>query len=118
MRRVWFLLLLAIVTTSVTRATSVLGQSFEAPFDGPTVVLDEYSQPYIAVPHVEPSPFDNPWGLVALPEQLIYRAYLAGIKESRMGVQLINRQYDGVLLDGTLGGRFGVLRLGPSDQPL
>jgi hypothetical protein len=118
MRRVWCLLLLALAAIIVLRETSVRGQSFDAPFNGATLILDESSQPYIAVPHVEPSPFDNPWGLVVLPEQLIYRAYLAGIKESRMGVQLINRLHDGVLLDGTLGGRFGVLRIGPHDQPL
>jgi hypothetical protein len=118
MRRVGLSLLLALATVNVLRATSACAQSFDAPFDGATVVLDENAQPYIAFPPVERSPFDNPWGLVVLPEQLIYRSYLAGIKESRMGVQLINRQHDGVLMDGTLGGRFGVLRFGPRDQPL
>jgi hypothetical protein len=31
---------------------------------------------------------------------------------------LINRSDDGALLDGTLGGRIGLLRIGPRDQPL
>lgn len=118
MRRACCLLLLALVTVNVLRATLARGQSFDAPFDGATVVLDEHSQPYIAVPHFEPSPFDDPWGCVLLPEPLIYRSYLAGIKESRMGAQWIHRQHDGMLLDGTLGGRFGLLRFGPRDQPL
>ncbi len=117
-RREWCLLLLALATVNVLRATSARGQSFDSPFDGATVILDERSEPYIALPPVEPSPFDHPWGIVCLPDQLIYRSYLAGIKESRMGAQLINLQHDGVLLNGTLGGRFGLLRFGPRDQPL
>lgn len=117
MRRALFLLLLALVTLNVSRAKSARAQSFDAPFDGPTVVLDEYSQPYIAVPQYEPSPFDNPWGLVLLPDRLIYRAYLAGSKESRLGTQAFNRDGDGTLWDSTLGGRFGLLRIGPRDEP-
>ena len=92
MQRTRFLFLLALV---VGNATSACGQSFDAPFAGATVILDEASQPYLALPPVEPSPFDNPWGIVCLPEQLIYRSYLAGVKESRMGAQLINRHGDG-----------------------
>lgn len=118
MQRTWFVFLLALVIGSALDVTSARGQSFDAPFGGAAVILKEGSQPYLALPTVEPSPFDNPWGVVCLPEQLIYRSYLAGIKESRMGAQLINRRHDGVLLDGTLGGRFGLLRIGPRDQPL
>ncbi|MEO8495040.1 MAG: DUF1207 domain-containing protein [Planctomycetota bacterium] len=118
MRRIRFLLLLALATAVVLRAPSARGQSSQSPFAGATLILDEHSQPYITVPVVEPSPFDHPWGFVCLPEQLIYRSYLAGVKESRMAAQLINRRDDGVLLDGTLGGRFGLLRYGPRDQPL
>ena len=118
MRRVAILLLLACATANVFHETPASAQSFYAPFDGPTVVLDGSSHPYITVPQVEPSPFDAPWDVVVLPDRLIYRSYLAGVKEPRLAAQLINRQGDGVLLDGTLGGRVGILRYGPRDQPL
>lgn len=95
-----------------------MGQPFDAPFESATVMHNEHLGPYIALPPVEPYPAGDPWGLVVLPESLIYRSYLAGIKESRMGAQLVNRQDDGTLLDGTLGGRIGILRLGPRDKPL
>jgi hypothetical protein len=116
MRRDLCLLLLALATVNVMRPESACGQSFDSPFGDAAVILDERAEPYLALPPVEPSPFDNPWGIVCLPEQLIYRSYLAGVKESRMGAQLINRNDDGALMDGTLGGRFGLLRIGPHNQ--
>lgn len=118
MQRAGFLLLLALAAAQALRTTAAHGQSFASPFGDAVIILDEHSQPYIASPPVEPSPFDNPWGLVILPEQLIYRSYLAGVKESRMGTRAFHRDNDGVLWDSTLGARFGLLRLGPRDRPL
>ena len=118
MRRAWLLLLVALGTVTVLGAASARGEPFDSPFGGATLILDEHSQPYIGLPPIEPSPFDKPWGLVVLPEQLIYHSYLAGVKESRLGTQTFHRDGDGTLWDSTLGGRFGLLRIGPRDKPL
>ncbi len=45
-----------------------------------------------------------------LPAGLLYPAYLAGPKESRLATQLTFEADDGWLVESTLGGRFGVLR--------
>ena len=115
-------LLLALASISMF-ASVLCAQPTPVPIDGPTVVLDPYAQPYVAMPSMDssifaPSPFENAWNVVVLPEQIIYRSYLAGAKEARLGSQAFHRNGDGTLWDSTLGGRFGLLRVGPRDQPL
>ncbi|MCA9119291.1 MAG: DUF1207 domain-containing protein [Planctomycetaceae bacterium] len=110
--------MLAVAATNLSHDSSAYGQFLDSPFDGATVVLEENAQPYIAVPQVQSSPFANPWSIVLLPDRIIYRSYLAGSKESRLGTQSFHRNGDGKLWDSTLGGRFGLLRIGPRDQPL
>jgi len=53
--------------------------------------------------------------LQVLPDGLIYKSYLAGVKESRMSAHLIERNADGFIWDATLGGRVGLLRWGNAD---
>jgi len=100
----------------------VNGQSFaspfEAPFAAPTVINDQQLGPYVLMPETQPTTIENGWGIVVLPQGVIYHSYLAGSKESRMGAQIFNRQHDGALFDGTLGARVGLLRIGPADKPL
>ncbi len=55
------------------------------------------------------------WCCQVLPASIMYKAYLAGVKESRLAFYLINVDNDGWLLDGSVGGRFGVFRYGTSD---
>lgn len=113
-----FFSVIAVAATNLSHDSSAYGQFLDSPFDGATVVLEENAQPYIAVPQVQSSPFANPWSIVLLPDRIIYRSYLAGSKESRLGTQSFHRNGDGKLWDSTLGGRFGLLRIGPRDQPL
>lgn len=60
---------------------------------------------------------DDFWQL--LPDGLIYRSYLAGPRESRLGTQFINTTNivgdDQALWDGTVGGRRGLVRFGTGD---
>ena len=59
----------------------------------------------------------EPWTWQSLPQGLIYRSYLAGPKEPRLGAQAINiddEDWDWTL-DGTLGARVGILRYGTRD---
>jgi hypothetical protein len=52
-----------------------------------------------------------------LPTSLIYRSYLAGVKESRFaGVLNYSDDRGGWLLDVTLGGRVGIVRFGSEDN--
>lgn len=55
------------------------------------------------------------WDWQLLPSGLIYKSYLAGVKESRLASQHINVKGDGWLWDTTLGGRVGLLRYGDRD---
>jgi hypothetical protein len=47
-----------------------------------------------------------------LPNSIIYKPGLASVKESRLAAHLMSLRHDGWMLDGVLGGRFGVLRYG------
>jgi hypothetical protein len=62
---------------------------------------------------------DDVWRFVLLPEDLIYRSYLAGAKESRLGTQIVWDNDDlnpnTFLWEATLGGRVGLLRFGSVD---
>ena len=55
------------------------------------------------------------WDWQLLPSGIIYKAYLADMKESRIGTQIFTEDDDGSLWDSTLGGRAGILRYGSVD---
>ena len=60
------------------------------------------------------------WGFQFLPESILYKAYLAGMKESRLAGHVFSGD-SGVnggdlLFEGTLGGRFGLFRIGNRDN--
>ncbi len=59
------------------------------------------------------------WGWTLLPEGIIYRSYLAGVNESRLGLRINhiadNDDDEGAFFDGTLGGRKGIIRYGNRD---
>ncbi len=52
------------------------------------------------------------WSWQVLPDGIIYKAYLAGAKESRLSAHLVNLRHDGWMLDGNLGARVGLIRYG------
>jgi hypothetical protein len=55
------------------------------------------------------------WQWQVLPDGILYRAYLANPKESRLGTQMFNMKGNGAFWDSTLGGRVGLLRYGTTD---
>jgi hypothetical protein len=55
------------------------------------------------------------WSWQVLPDGIMYQAYLANPKESRIGTQIFNEKDDQALWDSTLGGRVGLLRFGTTD---
>jgi hypothetical protein len=69
----------------------------------------------------QPTAFPNfgtlaePWTWQALPEGLIYRSYLAGVKEPRLGLMVGNAKGFGPIWDSTLGGRVALLRYGTTN---
>jgi hypothetical protein len=67
-----------------------------APWDAP-----------VADPH-----WQHDWGWELLPSDLIYKSYLAGVKEPRIGSVWFHDPGEGWLWDATLGGRVGLLRYG------
>ena len=56
----------------------------------------------------------DPWTWQVLPEGVIYKSYLAGQKEPRMGSVWNYLDHYGWVWDATLGGRVGILRYGGS----
>ncbi len=57
--------------------------------------------------------FGEPWSWQLLPEGLIYRSYLAGVREPRLSiVPFYEFDRDAWLIDATIGARVGLLRYG------
>ena len=63
-----------------------------------------------------PTAPNEDWSWQLLPDGILYKAYLANPKESRMSTTGFWEQDDGQLWDSTLGGRFGLLRYGTCDN--
>lgn len=61
------------------------------------------------------TPGDAPWMMQVLPQGLIYRSYLAGVREPRIGGVWNNDYREGWMWDIALGGRVGLLRYGTTD---
>ena len=57
------------------------------------------------------------WFWQLAPDGIIYQAYLANPKESRMGTQIFDLKDDGTVWDSTLGGHIGLIRYGTCDGP-
>ncbi len=81
-----------------------------APVTQPYFDLDAYLDDGRAPFH---SPRDWEWQL--LPRDLIYKSYLAGVKEPRAGTTITYLREDGRLWEGVLGARLGMLRYGDRD---
>jgi len=60
-------------------------------------------------------PLAEAWSWQILPDGLIYRSYLAGVKESRFAGHFFHEDERGWLLDATLGGRVAILRYGTTN---
>ncbi|MDX1947638.1 MAG: DUF1207 domain-containing protein [Pirellulaceae bacterium] len=63
-----------------------------------------------------PTCYCEDWQWQLLPSGIIYKAYLADQKESRIGTQVFSDYEQGWLWDTTLGGRAGVLRYGSTND--
>jgi Protein of unknown function (DUF1207) len=68
-----------------------------------------------AADQISPLTPRDDWSWQFLPDGILYRAYLANPKESRLGTQIFNSTGDGAFWDSTLGGRMGLLRFGTTD---
>jgi hypothetical protein len=55
---------------------------------------------------------DLPWVWQLLPEGLVYRSYLAGVKEPRLGLVITSQSGFGPIWDAVLGARVALLRYG------
>jgi hypothetical protein len=66
-------------------------------------------------PELNPLAARSDWRWQLLPDGILYRAYLASPKESRLGTQIFNLSGNGAVWDSTLGGHVGLLRFGTPD---
>lgn len=90
------------------------GPPITAHFQGDFLDLDSYLDEFPGRSTSAPG-FVEPWSWQALPAGLIYRSYLAGVKQSRLAAQFVNERDDGWLFDATLGAHVGLLRYGTTD---
>lgn len=74
--------------------------------------VETWMEPLAAVP---PSERSREWTWQCLPDGLMYRAYLAGVKESRFSTAYLYSSKRGWIWDSTLGGQVGVVRFGTPD---
>lgn len=58
----------------------------------------------------------RPWTLQCMPDGLIYRSYMAGVKEPRFASVWSSEKDAGSVWDTALGGRLGILRYGTADS--
>jgi len=116
--------------TPESRAARPSGSLSQTLFDPDVVPASTSMADYVAAPPVMPSPaypmyatasaFPPPreemWCLQVLPDGVIYRSYLAGMKESRFASQWVKDRDSGKWLwDIALGGRAAILRYGTQD---
>ncbi|MEW4561239.1 DUF1207 domain-containing protein [Bremerella sp. JC770] len=90
----------------VNTGLSMINQPGEVSWVEPTYSEPVYDRPIAMID--EDAPYE--WSI--LPKGMVYKSYLTGQKESRLSAQLIKITDDNSMLDGNLGGRFGVLRYG------
>jgi hypothetical protein len=69
----------------------------------------------VYIPVAPPPVQQAPWGLRILPKGLIYHPYLAGPKESRTSLVAAQTDELGWTFDTTIGGQFGLVRIGTAD---
>ena len=87
------------------------------PSNSPYVDADVYCQgaPNGAYPgSMIASPSDI-WDWQVLPQGLIYRSYWAGVKEPRLGIQLMKIEGGHSFWDPTVGARVGLIRFGTTE---
>jgi hypothetical protein len=113
----------AVTPPATPRAASVFGDFVD---ENPNPQATDSSSPYplIAEPAyadpifpARPDPWDSPsaglpWVWQLMPEGLIWRSYLAGVKEPRLGVVMTGQSGFGTIWDSTLGGRVSLVRYG------
>jgi hypothetical protein len=92
------------------------------PESGPTLVDPGTGEPFGAGGLYRPRlrrglgpTAEDEWDWELLPTGLVYRSYLAGGREPRLGAQFVHKRSQGWLLDATAGGRVGLLRYGTRD---
>lgn len=83
------------------------------PYATPSTSSDFVGMP-LASPFTVPLASGN-WCFDLFPDGLIYRPYLAGPKESRTGIQFYDTD-DGWQFDSSIGGQWGLLRIGTQDS--
>ena len=59
---------------------------------------------------------EEPWSWQVVPPGLMYKSYLAGNREPRLGSQLVYERNLGWTWDATVGGRAGILRYGTDND--
>lgn len=79
-----------------------------------------WDQSYIVLPSNEAADYfdgiyNDSYALWVLPEGLIYRSYLAGLKEPRFAAHIVSLRNDSTVFDANLGSRVSLLRWGTPD---
>ena len=94
------------------------GQSLAPPMDPRSRPFDAILRPDQGAMRAEHTAADpeQPWTLQLFPEGLIYRSYLAGMKEPRLAGMWVHDVNQGWLFDTALGARAAIARLGTQNS--
>ena len=99
-------------------AADVTQSVYLSPMGDPTVDRrPPADQQNVYVPPPEPltAPQAEPWTWQTLPDGLLYKSYLAGNREPRLGTVFAYDKTQRWLWDSALGGRVGIMRFGTHD---
>lgn len=123
----FFLLSQQMIAASEVAQGVEIGPASNYPLEPPFFDLDAHSEQRVSnsmIPvshtashaHHDHTPHDQAWHFQFLPSSLIYKSYLAGVKESRVSMHHVGGTSDVVeknfLSEATLGTRIGIFRYG------
>jgi hypothetical protein len=103
----------AVPGTPLSGAAPSGAEVVPVPLQLPAVLLAP--QPTAPAPDSYAAAYGEPWTWQLLPDGLLYRAYLAGDRESRFASEFVHDKTLGPLWDIALGGHLGLIRYGSPD---
>ncbi|MEM9656941.1 MAG: DUF1207 domain-containing protein [Planctomycetota bacterium] len=115
-------LLIVTVWTCVLNLPAALAQ--QPVFAPPGDLASQFAvaEPYLPPATVNATPWldandASEWRWRLLPEGFIYHTYWASAAEPRLATHLVHERGRGRLLDSHIGGRVGLIRFGPKNEP-
>ena len=95
--------------------TETIPPGLPAPSGLATSNMESNPVPSNVYSSLSPFAFNDAWTWMILPEGLLYKSYMAGLREPRIGSQFVSMKDGSHYWDGVVGGRVGLIRWGTND---